>query len=40
LEKVMALDPDTKCRQKLKTDVPGPEQKIVKILPQPADYIT
>jgi len=40
LEKVMALDPDTKCRQKLKADVPEPDQKQVKILPQPADYLT
>jgi hypothetical protein len=40
LEKVMALDPDTKCRQKLKSDGPEPDQKKVKILPQPADYLT
>lgn len=40
LEKVMALDPDTKCRQKIEADEPGSEQKKVKILPQPGDYLT
>src|SRR6056300_29571 len=40
LEQVMALDPDTKCSQKLKSDGPEPDQKKVKILPQPADYLT
>lgn len=40
LEKVMELDPDTKCRQQPKANVSEPEQKKVKILPQPADYLT
>lgn len=40
LEKIMAMDPDTKCRLKQDAAVPEPEQKVVKVLPQPADYLT
>ena len=40
VEKIMILDPDTSCKHKLDDKVKASDSKIVKILPQPADYLT
>lgn len=40
LEKIMLLDPETKCRQKIDNETKPTKEKITKILPQPADYLT
>ena len=40
LEKIMILDPDTKCKYKLDQKEVQSEKKPAKVLPQPADYLT
>ena len=40
LEKIMILDPDTKCKHKLDQKEVQSEKKPAKVLPQPADYLT
>lgn len=40
IEKIMILDPDTKCRHKLDKKVTPSEEKLAKVLPQPEDYLT
>ena len=40
VEKLMILDPDTACKHKLDKKEGRSETKLVKVLPQPADYLT
>jgi hypothetical protein len=40
VEKIMILDPDTKCKHKLDKKESPSEPKLTKVLPQPADYLT
>lgn len=40
VEKIISLDPDTKCKIKLENDTKPPEAAVIKVLPQPADYLT
>jgi hypothetical protein len=40
VEKIMILDPDTKCKHKLDKKEGPSETKLSKVLPQPADYLT
>lgn len=40
VEKIMILDPDTECKQKLSKKEGPLEEKLAKVLPQPTDYLT